>query len=131
MTDILQLASSAFSQLKPSRQACELTGRTVVDNPGLAWAECDQSPYDYLPTGLVDDYRRDLDLAATELLGPPLAAVWERCGYRVTFGTRTEAEDHPLPDALYHSVWDAAASLLDPDLIVRRAGLDDIRRTYS
>lgn len=103
----------------------------VVDNSGIAWSYSDQSPYNALPSALVDDYRRDLDLAATELIGPVLANVWEQRGYAITFGTRDEAEAFPLADALYHSVWDEAASLLDPDLIVRHAGLDDIRHTYS
>ena len=105
--------------------------RTVVDNPGMAWAYSDQSPYTALPAGLVEDYRFLLDLAATELIGPVLAACWEARGFTVAFGTRSETENYPLPDAVYHHVWDAAASLLDPDLIVRHAGLDDIRHTYS
>lgn len=97
---------------------------TVVDNAGLAWSCCDQSPYTALPTDLVDDYRWQLDIAATELFGPVLATTWEARGYRVTFGTRAEAEDFPLPDALYHAVWNDAASpaVPRPDRPPRRPG---------
>lgn len=127
-----RLSEHRSSLLLLSREDVNWAGQSeVVDNPGMAWAYSDQSPYLALSADLVSDYRALLDLAATELIGPALAATWERRGYAIRFGTRDEAEHHPLPDALYHSVWDEAAALLDPDLIVLRAGLDDIRRTYS
>lgn len=134
MTTTERVAESirAFALASVSHQAAVGVRRpAVVDNPGMAWAYSDQSPYSALRTDLVDDYRALLDLAATELIGPVLATVWEQRGYTVTFGTHDEVAAFPLDDALYHSVWDDAASLLDPDLIVRHAGLDDIRHTYS
>lgn len=114
------------------------TGNTVVggrdvavDNPAMAWANSNQSAYSYLDSEFVADYRAVLDAAAVALFGPVLTVVWARHGYTAVFASAVEVETGPLPDALYHRVWDQAAALLDPDLIVARADLADVYPAYS
>ncbi|MEU4804389.1 hypothetical protein [Actinosynnema sp. NPDC023587] len=103
----------------------------MVEAPSVAWANSHQSPYEYVSSDFVSDHRRDLDTAAADLIEPLLRQVWMGLGYEVEIGTAEDVETSPMDTATYHSVWDQAAALLDPDLLVDHAGLADIRRTYS
>jgi hypothetical protein len=108
----------------------------VVDNAAWAWRNVADNIKDEFYARLDEDFvfdnRAQLDAAATTLFGPALVTQWWKRGFPVMFGPDNDATMLRRPkDLPHHEVWDAAASGLDPYLVVIKAGLDDELLRYA
>jgi hypothetical protein len=134
--------------------------RVVIDSPAYAWRNADDEArcYTQLNDDFVHDYRAQLDEKATEAMSRVLEQVWaERFAavgtalliakvagvlpmdmrapkFELVWGSDDDVQHRPHQpsDETYWSVWDEAASRLDPYEIVRAADLDDVlAREYA
>ncbi len=111
------------------------TSTTVVDNPAYAWRNLDEKAqkafYSQLDADFVHDNRTALDAAATVLFGPILIAVWMEHGYQALFGPDGLPMQRRPKHFPWYTVWDEAASRLDPYAVVIKARLDDELLRYA
>ncbi|GAA1281793.1 hypothetical protein [Saccharothrix xinjiangensis] len=104
----------------------------MLDHPATAWANSDQDVLSYLPDDLVEQYRRDIDTVAANLIARHLINAWRERGYVVAFASAADLDastDSP-DDETYLAVWNAAAGRIDPDEL-SLAVLDGVRRSLA
>lgn len=112
----------------------------VFDNAEYAFRNADDLVREAaLSSSLSDDFVYDcrdaLSGAAVGMLEPLLKAAWAKRKCRVVFVPRSvigsSEVERPVPDEIYHEVWDEAVSNLpDGTVLAEAAGLNDELNGY-